>query len=146
VHGTGEALAPGLRQQIVSGAYTIQSTYAAPNVAALFDVPFALIFVAVLFLLSPILAVIVAVFLGLVFAVALMTMATLRAPTRDMLTTGGRRNALVGSAISAADTVRAFNAQDFIRRQWRHESGLFQRLHRTVTGRQGLVQSLSTGA
>ena len=142
----GEALAPGLRQQIVSGADTIQNTYAAPNVAALFDVPFALIFIAVLFLLSPTLAVIVSVFLGLVFAGALMTMATLRAPTRDMLTAGGRRGTLIGSAISAADTIRAFNAQEFIRRQWRDESALFHRLHRIVMGRQGMVQTLSISA
>ncbi|MCH2327515.1 MAG: ATP-binding cassette domain-containing protein [Rhodospirillales bacterium] len=142
----GEAMAPGLRQQIVSGADTIQTTYAAPNVAALFDVPFVLIFVAVLFLLSPTLAVIVAVFLVAVFAVALMTMATLRAPTRDMLTSGGRRGTLIGAAITAADTVRAFNAQDFINRQWRNESALFQRLHRIVMGRQGVVQTLSISA
>ena len=142
----GEAMAPGLRQQIVSGADTIQTTYAAPNVAALFDVPFVLIFVAVLFLLSPTLAVIVAVFLVVVFAVALMTMATLRAPTRDMLTTGGRRGTLIGAAITAADTVRAFNAQDFINRQWRNESALFQKLYRIVMGRQGVVQTLSISA
>ena len=142
----GEAMAPGLRQQIVSGADTIQTTYAAPNVAALFDVPFVLIFVAVLFLLSPTLAVIVAVFLVAVFAVALMTMATLRAPTRDMLTSGGRRGTLIGAAITAADTVRAFNAQDFINRQWRDESALFQKLYRIVMGRQGVVQTLSISA
>jgi ATP-binding cassette subfamily C protein LapB len=142
----GDAMAPGLRQQIVSSADTIQATYAAPNVAALFDVPFVLIFVAVLFLLSPTLAVIAAVFLVVVFAVALMTMATLRAPTRDMLTTGGRRGTLIGAAITAADTVRAFNAQDFINRQWRNESALFQRLHRIVMGRQGVVQTLSISA
>ena len=142
----GEAMAPGLRQQIVSGADTIQTTYAAPNVAALFDVPFVLIFVAVLFLLSPTLAVIVAVFLVAVFAVALMTMATLRAPTRDMLTTGGRRGTLISAAIIAADSVRAFNAQDFINRQWRNESALFQKLYRIVMGRQGVVQTLSISA
>ena len=142
----GEAMAPGLRQQIVSGADTIQTTYAAPNVAALFDVPFVLIFVAVLFLLSPTLAVIAAVFLVVVFAVALMTMATLRAPTRDMLTTGGRRGTLIGAAITAADTVRAFNAQNFINQQWRNESALFQKLYRIVMGRQGVVQTLSISA
>ena len=142
----GEAMAPGLRQQIVSGADTIQTTYAAPNVAALFDVPFVLIFVAVLFLLSPTLAVIVAVFLVAVFAVALMTMATLRAPTRDMLTSGGRRGTLIGAAITAADTVRAFNAQGFINQQWRNESALFQKLYRIVMGRQGVVQTLSISA
>ena len=142
----GEAMAPGLRQQIVSGADTIQTTYAAPNVAALFDVPFVLIFVSVLFLLSPTLAVIVAVFLVVVFAVALMTMATLRAPTRDMLTTGGRRGTLISAAITAADTVRAFNAQNFINQQWRNESALFQKLYRIVMGRQGVVQTLSISA
>jgi ATP-binding cassette subfamily C protein LapB len=142
----GEAMAPGLRQQIVSGADTIQTTYAAPNVAALFDVPFVLIFVAVLFLLSPTLAVIAAVFLVVVFAVALMTMATLRAPTRDMLTAGGRRGTLIGAAITAADTVRAFNAKDFINQQWRNESALFQKLYRIVMGRQGVVQTLSISA
>ncbi len=142
----GEAMAPGLRQQIVSGADTIQTTYAAPNVAALFDVPFVLIFVAVLFLLSPTLAVITAVFLVVVFAVALMTMATLRAPTRDMLTTGGRRGTLISAAITAADTVRAFNAQNFINQQWRNESALFQKLYRIVMGRQGVVQTLSISA
>ncbi len=141
-----EALPPGLRQQIISGADTIQGAYSAPNVCALFDVPFALIFVGVLFLLSPLLAVIVMVFLIVVFAVALLTLSSLRTPTRDMTASGGRRNALVGSSIAAADTVRAFNAQNFIRRQWRKESGLFQRLLRTIAGRQGLVQSISTSA
>ena len=141
-----EALPPGLRQQIVSGADSLQTAYAAPNVAALFDVPFALVFVAVLFLLSPTLAVIVAVFLVLVFMIALMTLSSLRNPTRDMVAAGGRRGALIGVASAAADTLRAFNAQGFIRRQWREESALYQKLHRVVTGRQGLVQSLSVTA
>ena len=141
-----EALAPGLRQQIVSGADTIQSTYSAPNVAAIFDVPFALIFVGVLFLLSPPLAIIVLVFLVLVFLAALLTLSSLRTPTRDMTITGGRRNALISSAISAADTVRAFNAQGFLRKQWRNESGLFQRLIRAISARQGLVASISSSA
>ncbi|MBT7943457.1 MAG: ATP-binding cassette domain-containing protein, partial [Alphaproteobacteria bacterium] len=141
-----ESLTPGLRQQIMSGADTIQNAYSAPNVAALLDVPFALIFVAVLFLLSPPLAIIVLVFLALVFTTAMLTLSSLRQPTREMTITGGRRNALVGSAISAADTVRAFNAQKLIRKQWRNESGLFQRLIRTITGRQGLVQSISASA
>ncbi len=141
-----EALPAGLRQQIVSGADTMQTAYSAPNVAALFDVPFALVFVAALFLLSPPLAVIVMVFLVAVFAVTLLTLSSLRMPTRDMTAASGRRNALIGAATSAGDTVRAFNAGAFIRRQWRDESGLFQKLFGKIMGRQGLVQSLSTSA
>ena len=141
-----EALPPGLRQQIVSGADSLQNAYSAPNVAALLDVPFALVFVAALFLLSPTLAVIVSAFLVAVFIIAMMTMSKLRNPTRDMVSSGGRRSGLIGAASTAADTVRAFNAQEFIRRQWRDESGLYHKLHRAVTGHQGLVGTLSTSA
>lgn len=141
-----ESLPPGIRQQIVAGADQVRGAYSAPNVAAVMDVPFALVFVFALFLLSPLLAVIAILFLAAVFVVATMTMASLRLPMREMAATGGRRNALVGSAIQAADTVRAFNASRLIRRLWENESGLFQRLHRAVTGRQGLVQSLTSGA
>jgi len=141
-----EALPQGLRQQIIAGADSVRTAYAAPNVAAVMDVPFALVFVFALFLLSPLLAVIALLFLGAVFVVAALTMASLRLPTREMAATAGRRNALVGSAILAGDTVRAFNAQTLIRRLWQGESSLYQRLHRAVTGRQGLVASLTAGA
>jgi len=141
-----EALPAGLRQQIISGADTIQGAYSAANVAAVFDVPFALIFVFALFLLSPLLAVIVLVFLGLMFTVTLLTLASLKTPARDIVATGGRRSALVGSAIAQGDTIRAFNAQAFIRSQWREETGNFQKLLGLVTGRQGLVQTLTASA
>ncbi len=141
-----EALPPGIRQQVIAGADVVRGAFSATNVAAVFDVPFALVFVFALFLLSPLLAVIALLFLAGVFIVAGLTMASLRLPTREMAATGGRRNALVGSAIQAGDTVRAFNAGALIRRLWQDESGLFQRLHRAVTGRQGLVQTLTTSA
>lgn len=141
-----DALHPGLRQQVINGADTVQAAYSAQNVAALFDVPFAMVFVFALFLLSPTLAVIVLIFLGIVFSIALLTLSSLRGPTRDMTATGGRRNALINSAITSGDTVRAFNAQNFMRRLWREETGLFQRLLHAVTSRQGLVQTISTSA
>jgi len=141
-----DALHPGLRQQVINGADTVQAAYSAQNIAALFDVPFAMVFVFALFLLSPTLAVIVLIFLGIVFSIALLTLSSLRGPTRDMTATGGRRNALINSAITSGDTVRAFNAQNFMRRLWREETGLFQRLLHAVTSRQGLVQTISTSA
>ena len=114
-----ESLSFGLRQQIVTAADTIQNAYSAPNVAAIFDVPFALIFVGVLFLLSPLIAIIVFLFLVSIFLIAILTLSSLRRPISDVTIIGGKRNALISSAIDAADTVRAFNAQGFIRKQWR---------------------------
>ena len=141
-----ESLAFGLRQQIISAADTIQNAYSAPNVAAIFDVPFALIFVGVLFLLSPPIAIIVLIFLISIFLIALLTLASLRQPISDLTIIGSKRNALISSAIDAADTVRAFNAQSYIRKQWRSETGLFQRLLRIVSARQGLLGSIGAGA
>ena len=141
-----ESISYGLRQQVVSAADTIQSAYSAPNVAAIFDVPFALIFVGVLFLLSPPIAIIVLIFLVLIFLIALLTLASLRQPIGEVTKVNGKRNSLISSAIESADTVRAFNAQGFIRDQWRSESGIFQRLIRIVAARQGLLGSIGASA
>jgi ATP-binding cassette subfamily C protein LapB len=141
-----ESISYGLRQQTFSAVDTIQNAYSAPNVAAIFDVPFALIFVGVLFLLSPPIAIIVLIFLVLVFLIAMLTLSSLRQPISEVTKVSGRRNALINSAIGSADTVRAFNAQSFIRNQWRGESGLFQILLRIVAARQGLLGSIGTSA
>ena len=141
-----ESLAHELRQQIISAADTIQNAYSAPNVAAIFDVPFALIFVGVLFLLSPPIAIIVLIFLISIFLIALLTLTSLRQPISDVTITGSKRNALINSAIDAADTVRAFNSKAYIRAQWRKETGVFQRLLRTVSARQGLLGSIGASA
>ena len=141
-----ESLSHGLRQQTVSAVDTIQTAYSAPNVAAIFDVPFALIFVGVLFLLSPPIAIIVLIFLVSIFFIALLTLSSLRKPISEITKASSKRNALINSAIGSADTLRAFNAQSFIRNQWRKESSVFQLLLRRVAERQGLLGSIGTSA
>jgi len=141
-----EQVSPGLRQEMIAGAEKMQSAYNANNVCTVLDVPFALLFVGVLFLLNPIIALIVAVFLLVSFAVSLLTLASLRRPSRDMQTAAGKRSGLVGSTIIAGDTIRAFNGGEFLRRQWLDETGAFQKLFRKVTQRQGFIQSLGMTA
>jgi ATP-binding cassette subfamily C protein LapB len=141
-----ESIAFGLRQQIITAADSIQSAYSAPNVVAIFDVPFALIFVGVLFLLSPPIAIIVLIFLISIFLIAMLTLSSLRRPISEVTIVNGKRNSLISSAIESADTVRAFNAQGFIRNQWRSETSIFQRLIRTVAEKQGLLGSIGTSA
>lgn len=75
-----ERLNPGLRREIMNGASTVESAYNAPNVTAVLDVPFALLFVGVLFLLNPILAGIAASFLVAVFLLGTLVLASLRGP------------------------------------------------------------------
>ncbi len=139
-----EQLPPGARQEMTAGAEKMQAAYSAANISTLLDVPFALLFVGVLFLLNPTIAAIVAVFIGLAFVVSILTLASLRGPSRELQNTAARRSGLVGSAVLAGDTIRAFNAGSLIRRQWHDETGLFQGLARKIAQRQGFVQTLGT--
>ena len=138
-----DMLPPGLRREIMSGSEAVLAAYSASNVCAVLDVPFALIFVVALALLSPAIALVVACFLVVVFAVAVLSLASLREPTREMIAVSGRRHMLVSSAMTAANTVRAFNAAGFLRRLWRTEGDAFRKLRLGIAARHGLVQSLT---
>jgi len=141
-----DRLPPGLQREAVNATDSIQAACSPVNVAAVLDVPFALLFVAVLAMLSPLLAVIVACFLAAVFLTSLISLSTLRGPTRDLTSASGRRNALVSSAITAADTVRAFNSAPFLRQVWAETGGLLQGLKRRIAARQGIVQTATQSA
>lgn len=141
-----DMLPAGLRREVISGADTVQAAYNAPNIAAVLDVPFALVFVGALFLLSPAIAIVVICFLVGVLALGIGSQIMLRKPTGELTAVSTRRNTLIGSAIVAADTVRAFNAAEFVRRSWRGETGAYQELRGRVTNLQGLVQSLTQSA
>lgn len=136
----------GLRREIMGGPEAVATALSATNVCAVLDVPFALVFLAALFLLSPPIAALVACFLAAVFVVAAVSLAALRAPTRELVGVAGKRNALVGTATAASDTVRAFNAAPYLRRLWQSEGDALHRLRRRITARHGLVQSLTHGA
>ena len=136
-----DRLPPGLQREVVNATDSIQTAYSPVNVAAVLDVPFALLFVAVLALLSPVLAVIAGSFLVVVFLASLVSLSTLRRPVRDLTSASGHRNALVGSAVAAGDAVRAFNSAPFLRRIWKETGSLFQGLKRHIAGRQGIVQT-----
>ena len=138
-----EQVSPGIRQEMIAGAEKMQAAYNASNICTVLDVPFALLFVGALFLLNPTIATIVSAFLAFTFVVSLIALAALRRLSRELQRSAGKRSGLVGSTAAAGDAIRAFNAGDFIRRQWLDETGKFQHLCRKITQRQGFVQSLS---
>ncbi len=141
-----DLLPSGLRREILSGADTVESAYSPSNMAAVLDVPFALIFVIALYLINPVLALIAAAVLVVVFLAAVVSLATLRQPTRELTGVSGRRGALVSSAMSAGDTVRAFNGALLLRNLWKDELRTFHGLRRRISGGQGRVQSLTQSA
>jgi ATP-binding cassette, subfamily C, bacterial LapB len=137
-----EQLPSGLRREMVAGIEKIQTALVPANVAAIFDVPFALMFIGVLYLLNPTLALIVVGFVVFGFLVSVLTSASLRHPTRELQATSSRRGGLVGTALAAGDTLRAFNGGAYLRDLWMKETGAFQKLARSIAQRQGFVQAL----
>ena len=138
-----EQVPPGVRRQAINGVDAIQQAYNGPNIGTVVDVPFALLFLGALYFLSPILALIASGFVLAMLALGMIAMYTNRKPVAEMQQAAARGNMLIGSAIDASDTVRAFNAGNYLRQAWlqhiRHAHTLF---HKVATSR-GMMQSLN---
>jgi ATP-binding cassette subfamily C protein LapB len=132
----------GQRQQIISATSSIEKAYGSGNIGAVFDVPFALLFVGVLSLLSPILSGIVTCFLIIIFIMGTISALRLQKDTRELIQASGASNALIHSATAEIDTVRAFNASSFLSNLWAIQLGKVQRLRRTIEARQGGTQTI----
>ena len=65
--GSLEQVAPDLRREIINGINNVEQAFNASNICAVLDVPFALFFVFVLYLLEPAIALVVLAFLVIVF-------------------------------------------------------------------------------
>jgi len=131
------------RKEMVSGTAAIETAYNANNITTILDVPFSLVYVFVLYLLQPIIAYIVIGFIVAVFLVGLIGGLALQEKTAEMQNASGMGSALLGTVTREGDTVRSFNAGEFLRKSWiEHISGI-QRLRRDVNGRQGFVQTVT---
>lgn len=140
---TLERIPSGVRRQAVGGAEAVQSAYSAPNLVTVIDVPFALLFLGALFLLSPVLSAIAGVFVGAMLLLCIVGFVSLKRPSRELQQMSGQSNAIVSSAINAADTVRAFNATAFLRRSWQENVRRSQGLFRRIASKRGLMQSFN---
>ncbi len=141
-----ERVPQGISREVMGGVNAVETAYSPPNVAAVLDVPFALLYIGALFFLHPALAIIAALFLIGVFLVGTVSLASLRKPTREMVQVSGTGSGLIGTAIGHGDTVRAFNAADFLQRAWRDQTRRLQALRGRIIRRQGFVQSLGQSA
>ena len=144
--GSIEEIPPETRREIVNGAQTIESAYNASNITTMLDVPFSLVFVAALYFLQPVLALIVVGFLAAVFVAGVIGGVSMQKMTAEMQEASGAGSAMVSTASREGDTVRVFNAGEFLRSSWRDHTYLVQTLRRKITSRQGLVQGITQSA
>lgn len=138
-----ERIPPEARQEIMRGVEAIESAYSASNVGAILDVPFALLFIIALSLLSPILGIIAAAFIIGSFVFALFSQHLIQGPTREHATSSAERSSFVDTADRAADTVRAFGGQSAIMTAWHKHVSSAQAIRQKIERRQGMTQTLT---
>ena len=141
-----DQIPPDTRREMVGGAAAIESAYNANNVTTILDVPFAIVFVFVLYLLKPVLALVVLGFLVAVFALGMYSSLAMQDKTTELQQATGVGSGLLGTVTREGDTVRCFNAGEFLRQAWRKHVSLSQSLRRIVTSRQGVIQNITQGA
>lgn len=138
--GALERIPQGQRQQIINATASIEKAYGAGNIGTVFDVPFALLFIGVLFLLSPVLSGVVGIFALAMFLLGTLRSRAMQKDTHQLLQASGASNALIRSATGEIDTVRAFNASSFLGKLWQQQMAKTQTLRRAMETRQGGTQ------
>ncbi len=136
----------GLRREFLSGADAVAQAFSGPNIATLLDLPFALMYLGVLYLLSPQLAGIASVFAFIVLLAGIFGTHGVGAATGAMIKQSGEGGRHIGSVIKAAETVRVFNARPFLMHVWQIHTRRAQALARLISGKRGFIQSLTQTA
>lgn len=131
------------RKEIVNGTAAIEAAYNSTNVTTILDAPFSLLFVFVLYIIEPLLAYIVLGFIVAVFVVGLISAKAMQAKTSDLQANTGTGSALLGTVTREGDTVRSFNAGEYLRNAWRQHVFTTQKLRRDISAGQALVQTIT---
>ena len=137
---------PETRREMVNGVAAVESAYNANNITTVLDVPFSLIFIFVLYLLAPIIALIVVSFLIAVFCIGLFFSMAQKEKASELQTESAAGSALLGTVTREGDTLRAFNAGEFLRKAWIRHTYLIQKMRRDISSSQGLLQTITPTA
>jgi ATP-binding cassette, subfamily C, bacterial LapB len=108
-------------QETLRSVQTIQKTYDAQTLNTLIDAPFSLLLIAVIFLLSPLLAGIALLGILLGLFTGWLNIGRSQQSVEQLLIESSKHRALNYSAVNALDTIRVFGAAAFLQNIWREQ-------------------------
>ncbi|MEG3619733.1 ATP-binding cassette domain-containing protein [Magnetovibrio sp. PR-2] len=138
-------MSAGQKRQAAGAVDAVQQAYSAPNMAAYLDLPFSLVFLLALALLSPPLAGVAVIFVILVIVLGWLSLGAMKSPTEALQGQMSTRQGLLDSAIMDVDTVRAFNGAGFLTKRWRQTQDALAEIRATIATRQGRSQNFTQG-
>lgn len=135
-------------QEIMAGPQTVQSAYEASRIASVLDMPFFILFVLAIFMLSPMLAIITLLAVLMTVISGKLNMNSSRKSDSALREEMVRHRGGVNSAIHGAETVRAYHGVNFLRHIWEEQilklMSLRERMVMQRSWSQAVVQGLNS--
>jgi ATP-binding cassette subfamily C protein LapB len=141
-----EALPPGRAVEAAQDLDALRQAHDAPNLVAVLDAPFSLLFVAATWALSPLMAGVVLAGMALSVWAAEGSLRRQSRASRDLAQARAENRSLMLSATLAADTLRAFAGLRHYGALWRRQSSRLAVLRRRIADIRGLGQAASGAA
>jgi ATP-binding cassette, subfamily C, bacterial LapB len=136
-------LSSGQRREIVASPGTIAKIYGPNTLSTILDLPFALMFIGVLFLLQAEVAWVASIFIVIAFIVSAISHLPLRKPQQQQSHAANEAGAVAATSMRRPDAARAFNAQNFLRNRWKQQQMTATAAGRMVESRRIFFQSLT---
>ncbi|MGB1025360.1 MAG: ATP-binding cassette domain-containing protein, partial [Rhodospirillaceae bacterium] len=136
-----ERLAPGTKRDLIQAPELARQAYGASTLTAFLDAPFSLLFVAVLFLLSPLLGFIALGVVCLGILIGVIQQLAMRVQGERGRDAAAARDQALQAGLRHADTIRAFSALSLLSNQWRSRAALAASARRVVEAWQGRGQA-----
>lgn len=105
-------------QEVINAPQTVHAAYDSTRIASVLDMPFFILYILAVFVLSPLLALITLLAIGTTILAGRMNMAQARKHDAALREETVRHRGGVNSAIYGVDTVRAFSGAGFLRNLW----------------------------
>ena len=141
-----DKITPGMRRQILQAGENLQTIFSPTTLVSLMDLPFLLLFLAGVYLLSPPLAMIAGAFVLAMLVISITGFLLMLRPQRDLMKHRSETDRLNANAVQAAETVRAFNARGYLIEKWRVGQETAAALTRKLVASRARLQGLAHGS
>ncbi|WP_207478714.1 ATP-binding cassette domain-containing protein [Arenibaculum pallidiluteum] len=140
---SAEAQGDASKREAARAADTIDTVYGPANLAALFDLPFAAVFIVLVMLISWPLALICAFSILIATAAGILAQADMRTAGAELSQSAAEAQGLVNTAIQNRETVAAFAGARPLMAEWQRNQRALRALRERLSSSQGRAQALS---
>ncbi|MBG0777261.1 MAG: ATP-binding cassette domain-containing protein [Desulfovibrionaceae bacterium] len=130
-------------QELPQQLQHVQTGYEAQNVTSVLDAPFSMLYVIAALLLSPGLAIVGLVGMGLMLGSGWLALGSSRRLLKDVRLAAAEQRAQALGALYGVDTVRAFRGESMLRALWGRQVLRFTDLRMRMAENRGLFQNVS---